>query len=240
MFFCPGKRQEDPQEIKAERTFSSLDGSHTISGGNQTYFLRLLLIAVGISIWTVTVPRTEQYGSIKPLHMSSMLYLYWIFFFSLNTSHRILNFFISCYTLRDTNYAEQQRQIYRSSEPHIKKPDKWKHSISSQWNQYYILFNFICNQFGFALEHPSQHAITMFAGFSVIFQKSAKELLVFHMSVTPGIHSDSAKFNGNKGIVIVYCFTGPWTEEFLSKSWHSAAKQLLGPIVVKNTHFDNY
>jgi len=60
------------------------------------------------------------------------------------------------------------------------------------------------------------------------------------MSVTPGIHSDFAKFNGSKGIVIVYCFTGPWTEEFLSKSWHSAAKQLLGPIVVKNTHFDNY
>lgn len=81
MFFCPGKRQEDPQEIKAQRTFSSLDGSHTISGGNQTYFLRLLLIAVGISIWTVTVPRTEQDGSIKPLHVSSMLYLCWIFFF---------------------------------------------------------------------------------------------------------------------------------------------------------------
>lgn len=27
----------------------------------------------------------------------------------------------------------------------------------------------------------------MFVGFSVIFQKSAKELSVFHMSVTPGI-----------------------------------------------------
>lgn len=41
------------------------------------------------------------------------------------------------------------------------------------------------------------------------FSKPAKELLVFHMSATPGIHSDSAKFNGSKGIVIVYCFTGP-------------------------------
>lgn len=60
------------------------------------------------------------------------------------------------------------------------------------------------------------------------------------MSVTPGMHSDSAKFNSSKGIVIVCCSAGPRTEEFLSKSWHSAAKQLLGPIVVKNTHFDSY
>jgi len=46
LFFCPGKRQEGLGEMKAKGTFSRLDSSHVISGGNKTYFPRLLLIGV--------------------------------------------------------------------------------------------------------------------------------------------------------------------------------------------------
>lgn len=48
---------------------------------------------------------------------------------------------------------------------------------------------------------------------------------------------DSAQFNGREGIVFVSCSSGPWTEQFLSKPWHRAAKQLLGPIVVQKCAF---
>lgn len=44
--------------------------------------------------------------------------------------------------------------------------------------------------------------------FRYFFKSLPKNYYCFP-SVTPGIHSDSAKFNGNKGIVIVYCFSGP-------------------------------
>lgn len=68
----------------------------------------------------------------------------------------------------------------------------------------------------------------------------SRGLWVLPVSVTPGILWASVQFHGSQGIVIVSCFSGPWTKEFLSKPWHRAAKQLLDPIVVENVHFDNY
>lgn len=120
-----------------------------------------------------------------------------------------------------------------------------KHVIFSWQNQFYTLSNYTAISLVLHWNIPLRTQLLFLLDFHVLFiylfiLMSAKELFALHTPVLPGIYSDSAEFNSSKGIVIVYCFTGPWTEELLSKCWHSAAKQLLGPIVVKNRHFDNY